>query len=185
MHSAPASQLLPHHVEAVRFCQHGGHLSGHVPLAQLSRLAQQLYAADGQAQVEWAFSLDEQSRRIIHGQIETVLPMVCQRCLDRVDVPISTETALALVWSDEQAALLPRTLDPVLMSDETLNVWDAVEDELLLALPIVAKHAEGSCQIAEAIPQQAVAELEADTEKRPNPFQVLASLKSGRDKTEM
>ncbi len=177
MHSAPTSQLLPSHVDAVRLCQQGGHLSGDVAFARLNRLAQQLCHQSGQAHVDWQFSLDEQSRKVIHGTVKAVLPLVCQRCLEQVEVAVQADTALALVWTDEQAAQLSRSLDPVLMESDELDMLVAVEDELLLALPIVAAHETGACQAA-PIWEETLAEPMA-SEKKDNPFQVLAGLKLG------
>ena len=182
MHSMTTSQSLPSHVDAVKLCQQGGRLSGNVLFARLGRLAQQLCHQNSQAQVDWQFSLDEQSRKVIHGTVEAVVPLVCQRCLEQVDVAVRTDTALALVWSDEQAAQLSRTLDPVLMETDILDVFAAAEDELLLALPIVAIHEVGACQAAPVAMEETLAEPVA-SEKKDNPFQVLASLKSGSDDT--
>ncbi|MEZ5539473.1 MAG: YceD family protein [Pseudomonadales bacterium] len=151
MHSASASSPLPHHVDAVKLCQQGGHLSGSASFAQLHRLGDQLCHQNGQAQVDWQFSLDEQSRKVIHGTVTAVLPLVCQRCLEQVDVAVQADTSLALVWSDEQAAQLSRSLDPVLMENDVLDVLATVEDGLLLALPIVATHEKGVCEIGNSL----------------------------------
>lgn len=183
MHSAPTSQPLPSHVDAVRLCQQGGRLSGNVAFTRLGRLAQQLCHQNGQAQVDWQFSLDEQSRKVIHGTVEAVLPLICQRCLEQVEVVVQADTTLALVWSDEQAAQLSRSLDPLLMESDELDVLTAVEDELLLALPIVAAHEAGVCQAVPILMEETLAEPVA-SEKKDNPFQVLASLKSGGGDTQ-
>lgn len=180
MYSEPTSKPLPPHIDAVKLCQQGGRLSGDVPFARLARLAEQLCHQDGQAHVDWQFGLDEQSRKVIHGTVDAVVPLACQRCLEQVDVAVHADTSLALVWSDEQAAQLPRTLDPVLMETDVLDMFAAAEDELLLALPIVAAHAEGVCQAAPISIEETPAEPVAG-EKKTNPFQVLASLKSGSD----
>ncbi len=181
MHSAPDNQLLPQHVDAVKLCQQGGQLVGQIPLARLERLGQQLLSTEGVAEVAWHFSLDEQARKVIHGQVHAVLAMTCQRCLQRVDIPVCSESALALVWSDEQAGQLPRTLDPVLLSAEMLDLPEIVEEELLLSLPIVATHTEGSCVVAMPAAENVLVDVVPDS--KPNPFQVLANLKSGRDET--
>ncbi len=181
MHSASASSPLPHHVDAVKLCQQGGHLSGSASFAQLHRLGDQLCHQNGQAQVDWQFSLDEQSRKVIHGTVTAVLPLVCQRCLEQVDVAVQADTSLALVWSDEQAAQLSRSLDPVLMENDVLDVLATVEDELLLALPIVATHEKGVCEIAQQF-EELLAEA-SEAEKSPNPFHVLANLKTDGNKT--
>ncbi|HNE25622.1 MAG TPA: YceD family protein [Pseudomonadales bacterium] len=183
MHSASTSQSLPPHVDAVKLCQQGGRLSGGVSFVQLERLAQQLCDTDGQAHADWLFSLDEQSRKVIHGSVDALVSLVCQRCLEPVQVAVHADTALALVWSDEQAAQLSRTLDPVLMETDMLDVLATVEDELLLALPIVAAHEAGTCQAAQIHSEETPVDVMAGA-KKINPFQVLANLKSGSDATD-
>ena len=52
-------------------------------------------------------------------------------------------------------------------ADAELDVWSLVEDEVLLALPIAPRHAEGACQAAG----------ESVLKQRASPFAVLAGLK--------
>ena len=167
-------QTLPHAVEALRCCQQQAVVQGEVALSALPRLAAQLQLTDeARASVVLAFRIDEQGRRCIAGTVVATLPLQCQRCLEVVDVPVSSELALALVWSDEQAAQLSRTLDPVLMTAPELDLYALVEEELLLALPLVPQHPVGQC----AAPAAAQDELPAQP-VRDNPFQVLANLKT-------
>ena len=175
MRSLTTNQLLPVSIDALKFCQQGVQVSGFLPLARLQRLSQQLYVAEGEVRAELSFGLDQQSRKTVSGHLEAVLPLVCQRCLERIDISVATELSLALVWNDDQAAQLPRTLDPVVMDGEDLDLLEIVEEELLLALPLVAIHDEGVCQPPELLVEQVVDE---PVETKVNPFQVLAALKS-------
>lgn len=174
MRSLTTNQLLPGSVDALKLCQQGVRVSGFLPLANLQRLSRQLYLAEGDVQAELSFGLDEQSRKTVNGHLEAVLPLVCQRCLERLDVSVTSDVTLALVWNDEQAAQLPRTLDPVLMEGEELDLLEIVEEELLLALPLVAIHEPGVCQPPQLL-DQPVDDVSVD--EKINPFQVLASLK--------
>jgi uncharacterized protein len=174
MRSLTTNQLLPGSVDALKLCQQGVRVSGFLPLANLQRLSRQLYVAEGVVQAELAFGVDEQSRKTINGHLEATLPLVCQRCLERHDVAVTSEFALALVWNDDQAARLPRTLDPIQMEGEELDLLEIVEEELLLALPLVALHEPGVCQPPELLNQPVD---DASVEEKTNPFQVLASLK--------
>ena len=91
MHSEPTSQPLPPHIDAVKLCQQGGSLSGEVSFVRLERLAEQLCHQNGQARVDWQFELDAQSRKVIHGTVDAVVPLVCQRCLEQVDVAVRAD----------------------------------------------------------------------------------------------
>jgi len=176
MQSLTDTQLLPLKVDALKLCQQRGRVSGVLPLGRLQRLASQLYSTEGEAKVDLVFAVDDQSRKTIGGSVQAVLPVICQRCLGRLDFAVATELALALVWNDDQAACLPRSLDPIMMEAEDLDLEEIVEEELLLALPLVAVHEEGFCQQPKHL-ADANGDSEVVIEKRENPFQVLAALK--------
>jgi uncharacterized protein len=174
-------QNLPHHVDALKLCQQRAQVSGAVSLTDLPRVAAQLHEVDGKAHAELVFDIDEQARRIIKGQIKASLQLVCQRCLEGIAVTVEPELSLALVWNDEQAGNLPRWLDPVLMEEPDLDLYVIVEDELLLALPLVAHHDTGACNPPVVSSEHISFEQPADdqsVEKKENPFQVLANLKT-------
>src|SRR5690606_4073601 len=97
--------------------------------------------------------------------------MECQRCLQPVTQSLSGELCLAVVWDEERAAVVPKTLDPLVVSDDSVDLYGLLEDEILLALPIVAYHQEGQCQRSG---HYSTGEVE---ESRENPFSILAQLK--------
>lgn len=173
-------QNLPHHVDALKLCQQRAQVSGAVSLTDLPRVAAQLHEVQGKAHAELAFDIDEQARRVIKGRINASLQLVCQRCLEGIAVTVQPELSLALVWNDEQAGNLPRWLDPVLMEGSDLDLYSIVEDELLLAMPLVASHDKGVCNPPPvgAAPVDSGKFADEPAEKKENPFQVLASLKT-------
>ena len=171
------SQMLPQSVDALKLCQQRARVAGYVPVSVLPRLSGQLQSGEGEVEAELVFGVDEQSRKTVAGKIQAVLSMQCQRCLERVEIPVTATLSLALVWTDEQAAQLPRQLDPVLMESQQLDLHSIVEEELLLALPLVATHSEGSCEPpGSGIANPALDETAVG--RKENPFQVLAALKS-------
>jgi uncharacterized protein len=174
--SLNADQLLPCSVDAIKLCQQHGRVSGFLPLTRFQRLSQLLHLVEGKVIVNLCFGMDEQSRRIVRGSLEALIPLTCQRCLDRIDVFVSPEIILGLVWNDEQASNLPRNLEPVLMSTEELDLSELVEDELLLSLPLVAIHEANTCEQPKSLANEILAD--EVVEERINPFQVLANLKS-------
>jgi len=56
-----------------------------------------------------------------------------------------------------------------------IDSFELVEDELILALPMFAYHADGECEIKQ--PKAETEQVEV-TEKKDNPFAVLQQLKS-------
>ena len=87
---------------------------------------------------------------------------------------LDAENTLAVVSSDEQAAQLPRVLDPLVLEEQSCNVWDVVEEELILAMPAFNYH--DTCR--ETLTAYTDPEPEDNGGGKPNPFDVLAQLKA-------
>lgn len=169
------SGSLPDQMDVLRLAESGRTLRGHLPLAALTRLAPALSVRDGEVAVE--MTGDKEGRvRILRGRIKTALTLVCQRCLEPMAVPIDVQFQLGLVTSEEQAERLPADLEPLLVSGPTLRLADVVEDELILALPVVVLHPEGSACSAR-VPEPAPSEP-VEPEPRKHPFAALAQLKN-------
>jgi uncharacterized protein len=135
--------------------------------------------SDGAAIYELAFGRDPRGRAIVVGRVRAHLRLQCQRCLDEVAIPIDVPIEVALIAKDEDAADLPDHLDPWLVTEERLNPLDIVEDELLLAIPAVPRHAR-ECRASDTdkAPEPSIEADESKQDERRRPFAVLAGLKS-------
>lgn len=171
MTSPPATPGLPRWVAARKFAARSQCLRGRVDARDLPRLMGAVAGADVPVDVELTF-VDAEDGPEIHGCIETRVTMTCERCLEPMEVALTAKPALGLVRDDRDAAALPERLDPCLASDEDLDLFELVEDELLLTLPIVAKHQK---QCRPLPPPEAVAADSAES-----PFRVLERLKPQR-----
>jgi len=140
---------------------------------------QPLLAADeGTIEAQLSFSRDEENRYVIHVAVEADVSVTCQRCLEPMPAHLTSDNTLAVVWTDEQAAHLPRHLDPLIVAQDACNLWELVEDELILAMPPFSYHDTQECKeriagFSDAAPEGSAAE------DKPNPFNVLAQLKPG------
>lgn len=74
--------------------------------------------------------------------VHAALVMTCQRCLGEVQIPIDARTELAFIDQETQAASVPESHDPVIMTAGRVSLAELVEEELLLAMPIVPLHAD-------------------------------------------
>jgi uncharacterized protein len=168
---------LPERIDPLRLAESGRELRGSLPLAALQRLVPSLHATEGVVDVELSGTKEGRIRRL-DGHLVTTLKMVCQRCLEPVTLPVEVRFRLGMVTSEEQAERLPEELEPLLITEPTLLLAELIEDELILALPIVALHpADSAC--AARVPAAVQAEPEEPDEKpRKNPFAVLSQLKN-------
>jgi len=93
----------------------------------------------------------------------------CQRCLHPVSLPLHVERRLRFVDEEAQAAQLDLdSEDDVLALERALDLHALIEDELLLALPMVPRHDACTPPAGDATPPAAEAAGE-----RPHPFAVL------------
>lgn len=70
----------------------------------------------------------------LSGSLETELALVCQRCLGAVNFKLQHEL-------DLQLSTVENELTDVLLDEMgNLSLLDVIEDELLLSLPLIAKH---------------------------------------------
>ena len=169
---------LPSTIRPLKLARQQGKLKGYLPLQQLPALVAD--CVDDQGRVEADLQLDMQRRwPVMTGKARATLKMTCQRCLEPVEIAISTDIALGFVQSEEALAELPEHLEPFLLEEEEVPLADLLEQEMILALPIVAYHAE--CEPASY--QQADEGAESGDEK-PNPFKVLEQLKGNLKKSD-
>lgn len=83
--------------------------------------------------------------------VRALLAMTCQRCLDEVQVPIDAHAELAFIDEEAQVGSVPESHDPVVMSAGRVSLAALVEEELLLAMPIVPAHADpADCRVRAA-----------------------------------
>jgi uncharacterized protein len=110
------------------------------------------------------------------GSIQTTVSLTCQRCLRDMTWPIDAVVAVGIVESEGLLQRLPESLEPHLASAGVVRVADLVEDELLLALPLVATHAAPEACAAAGEPGPPDNGSGRDDDE--NPFAVLARLKT-------
>lgn len=171
------SPRLPERIDPVRLAERGARLSGELDLERMGRLAGLLVNRDGKVRVELNFDIGLQGRAEVAGVLAAQVRLVCQRCLEPVELELHSTLSLAVVFSDAEAERLPPELDPLLCGDEPLSVVDLVEEELLLLLPQEAKHASGICAEQHAWQSGDDAAPASGSATEGNPFGVLEQLK--------
>lgn len=156
----------------------GSRVSGYLKPLDLKRFRPLLASDEGRINVEIHCFRDEERRYLLSIKVEAQIEVTCQRCLKPLIKHISSCSSLAAVWTDGEASLLPTELDPLVTGEQPCDLWQVVEDELILALPAFSYHAEDVCKLDEQFVSDPMPHLGAGTE-RPNPFNVLGQLKPG------
>jgi len=176
-----SDERLPVHIDPIRMAETRRLLEGKVALAEMTRLADVVQDNSGEVTVSLEFGSDAEGIRYMHGHIDAEVGLLCQRCLEPMRYRIESEFSLGLVRSRNEAEALPSHYEPLLLDGNPLFLRDVIEDELLLALPIVAMHPQEECGVQLDGSEQAETEQPDNGEEaKDNPFSLLAGLKTDR-----
>ncbi len=174
----------PLRLDVRAFAQDAAHLEGRWPLHQFERIRDAIHSEvkDVDAdEVAWRAHGEIRSSRgqpnqpWLHLLATARLKLECQRCLDSVDTALAIDRWFLFVSGEEAAAQTDADInEDVLALTRALNLRDLLEDELLLALPLVPRHEVCPAPLMRA---DDVAQASHD---RLNPFAALTALKRGR-----
>ncbi len=139
---------LPKLVGPGRLAARRDSLSGELQAAHISRLAT-LYDISEPVEAMMNFSSEKFGRSAVTGWLKAVLMAQCQRCLQQMSVKITHEIDLKLIDLEQISGELPPTNDAknedIVEYRGKLNIFELLEDELLLATPIIPRHASHEC----------------------------------------
>ncbi|RDI99629.1 DNA-binding protein [Dyella solisilvae] len=149
---------------------------GVLPIAALPRLGEALAGTEGTAQYELDFGRDEFGTAYLDLRVQAPLTLTCQRTLEPFVLPVTLDSRLGLIRSEREEAALPPEVEPLLVADDgKLNLADVIEDELLLALPLVPVNPDST--LPEEVVGPGPEEVSSGEGRSDNPFAVLRELK--------
>lgn len=133
---------LPKSIDPIKFAKQHAQIQGDLSLSICERLQEICNQENNQADIDLQFGQDANRFYFIKGHIKTTLNLICQRCNSPMHYVMDTAFVLSPVTSEARAKNLPDAYEPVFMQNEMVAVYEMIEDEILLALPMVPKHDE-------------------------------------------
>ncbi|MBI3545502.1 MAG: DUF177 domain-containing protein [Gammaproteobacteria bacterium] len=169
---------LPATIDPIQLAERGSQLSGSLPVRQMPRLKQACVDDSGEVLVDLRFERGEgESVYLMHGRLQAHVRVVCQRCLEPMELTLEVSPWLMLARPDARDKDLADEAD-ILVVDKPLLLSSLVEDELLLAWPMVPTHELNQCPAKTYIATPAVQkDLSVATQEKKNPFSVLRKIK--------
>lgn len=158
-------------------------LEGEVPLRQMKRLAALLEDDSGKARVRLEFGIDEMGVRFLQGTIRAALSIQCQRCLEPMAWPVELALSLGLLHPGEDESRAG-VHEPLIVDPVPMHLIDLLEDEILLALPQIPRHALEACPAREYVEPATAPDRNDTARAKANPFSVLAGLKTATSNEE-
>lgn len=134
------SGTLPKFIDVERFAAKHERIEGVFTVTALDRLMQMAATPDGEVGFALAFFRDDQGRSRVTGAIQGSVMLTCQRCLQPVRHELAGSVELMALADESALSQLPGDVEPLLTEGQPVRLADLVEDEALLALPIVALH---------------------------------------------
>ena len=161
---------LPERVDFLKQVERNASFEGVWPVSALERLAETICNDRGEVAARLRFGI-RAGTPCLDGHVQADLELRCERCLDQVKQHIESDFRFGLITSEDEADLLPKEFEPLLVSESEQSLVELVEDELLLSLPIVARHDEECSEILQKHKQNDEAQHETH-----RPFAALKDL---------
>ena len=178
MTSAPFSKVLPQWVDPIKMAVQGVSFEGVVASDQLTELAKAIVSTEGPVIAELQFYCDGSGHRVVSGKITAQVWLACQRCLQNMGQRIEISVSWGIATDEQRMNALPKRYAPWLVEEEGGNLHGIIEEELLLALPIVAIHDAEEC--GGTVDYSTDVGTDKPSAKKPSPFDILHELKLGK-----
>ena len=165
-------------------------------LQNLHRLAQEARALEPNMAVKWraraelrpaakaAGTTASEDDVWLHLQATAEVPLTCQRCMGAVLTPVEVDQWYRFVATEEIAmAEDDQSEEDLLVTEPQFDLLAVLEDELLMALPLVPMHEDCPTPVVLSTGETGLFQADEAGEvpsagEKPNPFAVLAQLKT-------
>jgi uncharacterized protein len=157
-------------IDSLAFAREGGSLHGELPVAGLARLLDALSDSGGNIAYRLRGLTGPRNEPRLALEVDGVLSVRCQRCLEGIVHPVRIRSLLELVGDEKEPTQeeIEDDAKDFLVAEKELDVAALIEDELILALPVAPRHED--CVLP------AAGRLAEEVESA-SPFSALAGLK--------
>ncbi|QWD60524.1 DUF177 domain-containing protein [Polynucleobacter sp. MWH-UH35A] len=174
----------PSALKRVDFCAPQSYKgAGFLSISDLPRVAEEVSVINPTDGFSWSVathfenSPGSEPHQILELGLKGRLHLVCLRCLQDCAVDLDEKRRFILVLTDAEAddySIEDEEQEPLVVSQH-FNLLEAIEDEVLLSLPLIPKHPDGFCE-PHASTFGDGADEDAEVE-RENPFNILKNMK--------
>ena len=174
-------QLQANRLNMQTFAQEGAPLAATTLLETMERLVHETQGLQRDSAVTWQANAEVRAGAgpsddvWLHLEATTSLPLTCQRCMGVVTTSVQIDQWYRFVATEEIAmAEDDEAEEDLLVMAPQFDLLALLEDELLMALPLVPMH-----EICPVMPRSSAVDIvkPGDAPVKPNPFAVLAQLK--------
>jgi DUF177 domain-containing protein len=136
-------------IDGLEFSRADKEMRGSLHAAELARLQDSLFDAEGQVDFLLKGGRDRRGRPTLYLEISGLLRLRCQRCMGPLHYPLYVANTLLLVRADEP---LPEETDApdapdCVVAGAAMDVGTLIEDEIVFELPFAPRHPAGTCGV--------------------------------------
>jgi len=114
---------------------------GEIELGRLTRFRELLHSEHGSVRVGFRFGQQTAGYTTVRLEYDASFELQCQRCLESMEERVSRGASFVLVGGDSIPAGVPEDHEPVELSGDRFQPAGFVEDELIMSLPLIPRHA--------------------------------------------
>ena len=129
-------------IDGLAFASNAVVLEGRLGMESLPRLAES-GASGGGLHFVLTGEINERNKPGLRLVVDGSMRIVCQRCLGRLVLPVQLDVQLEFVPSEAEMLAAGDEVDRI-VAGHAMSVAALVEDEVLLALPMVPRHVQCS-----------------------------------------
>lgn len=159
-------QSIPEKINPIKFGQKQISLSGSYPVEYFPRIKD---ITEDEVMINLDFFIENNHIPCLKGKAIINAKLVCQRCLNKVNIKINTKIKLAFIKNKEQEKQLNSDFETILITSEELSLTELITDEVLISIPMIAMH-KHNCSKYE---NKNLSKLQKN-----NPFAILKQLKN-------
>ena len=165
---------IPQNVDPIYSASKRLDFDGNIPKEKLERLLDMVGDIKDDAEVHLTFGVDLQGITAIEGSVGTAVKCVCQRCGELFELRLESQIRYTPDVKKVEELGLEDVYDFVEPNEfGEIDLYQILEDELILALPSSPRHEDSDCP--EGGKEWVAGEVSESV--RANPFAVLSKLK--------
>lgn len=156
-------------IDSLDFARNAGVRRGKIAISGFQRLQDYLVNNSGELGYAVIGALDANGRPVLRIDIQGVVSLQCQRCLEELEHMLDIHAELRVAQNEQELQSFDEdeSVDCILTQPE-MDVLSLIEDEIILSLPVSSRHEQGECMpggrqdgkiIREASPFAALAAL--------------------------
>ena len=134
-------------VNTLDFTRKGKHQKFVLTRADLPRLTDEAVIVNGEIEANVYGDREKDGKPFLDLDISGGMKLTCQRCLDLYDFQINYQSRFIIAKNESQLGEVGEEEEAIntILAEPELDLLNFIEEELLLALPMMPLHDEGVC----------------------------------------